>query len=579
MAKRIVAVLLVIGMVIGLCACGSSSKSNSSSATLTWTKAADVSGDDAEAGKTDSRAFQKFDSTVEVHIGTQIDSTDKTLPAGDDAGNNEYTRYLLDTFNIKTVVDWSAGSAADYNNKVSLQIAAGDLPNALVVTNRSYMVKAASAGLLADIHDSFDKYASKQIKQIMETTNGRAYNNGTYKGSFVGLPNVSVETDGIYVYFIRQDWLDKLNLTAPKTSSELEEVAKKFMEAGLSPKYAIAGKGNSGRTYATFLESGNNGLGFDAVYQSQDAWPGYFLSDGNGGYTYGTLSDNTKSSLEILAKWYKEGLINPELGTSPSGEEMNEVKAGTCGIFMGPWWELGYGNGDSFKNDATADWQAYPLYTDDGKWNVKIKDCGSSYTIVSKTASDDVKKAVMIMNNSLVRDESIMDTSVAIGWWPLRNTMAAMDECEHEYTELYNVLNGKTKAEDYNVPGSLYKNLYSDAQAIPQVIKSSYDPSKTLHVTDMDITTNNGEFNRFYALLIGNRCYATMKPDKKVESALYYQTETIEQYWSQLQDLEDTTVMSIITGKKDISEFDTFKQQWLSQGGQTILDDLKKQLG
>ena len=55
-----------------------------------------------------------------------------------------------------------------------------------------------------------------------------------------------------------------------------------------------------------------------------------------------------------------------------------------------------------------------------------MKDVGTTYTMVNKNASDDVKKAIVIMNNVLVRDESTFDTSVAIGWYPLRNTMALL---------------------------------------------------------------------------------------------------------------------------------------------------------
>ena len=245
----------------------------------------------------------------------------------------------------------------------------------------------------------------------------------------------------------------------------------------------------------------------DAVFQAMDSYPGFFMKDAEGKIYYGTNTEETKKTLELLAKWYADGLINPELGVSTNGDEAAGVKGGTCGIFMGPWWSMGYGNGDSYKNDPEANWQAYPLYSDDGKWNVKIKDCGSSYTIVNADASDDVKKVVVIANNSLVRDESIMDTSVAIDWWPLRNTMAAMDECEHEYQEIVKYLKGETKAEDYNVPGSLYKNLYSDILSAYDVISKDYDPNERLNVTDMDVMKNNGQFNRLTAILIGDRPY------------------------------------------------------------------------
>ena len=160
---------------------------------------------------------------------------------------------------------------------------------------------------------------------------------------------------------------------------------------------------------------------------------------------------------------------------------------------MGPWWSLGYGNPDSFRNDNNANWQAYPLYTKDGEWNIHMKDVGTTYTMVNKNASDDVKKAIVIMNNVLVRDESTFDTSVAIGWYPLRNTMAATDECEYEYDALMGIIKGEASADDYQQGGSkfngLYKNLANDAATLKDVISEDYDGSRDLTVTDMDVNT------------------------------------------------------------------------------------------
>ena len=303
--KKLIALLLVVAMCVGLTACGNPSSTAStdsssetsdsstsessteessaaeeggeetSSGEITWTSSEEV-GDDAPAGETDDRAFKKFDEPVTVTFAQQIDPADTTLADGEDVENNQYTRYLKDTFNIVWEAEWTAGSAADFQQRTSLAIASSDLPDVMVMPNRNYMVKAAQAGLLADLHDVFDSYASKQVKQIMESTEGMAYENGTYDGVFVGLPNVTVQTDGVYVMFIRQDWLDELNLEVPQTISDVEEVAKAFMESGKSPRYAIAGVGQGQRSYANFLESGSKTQGFDAIYAANDAYPGFF---------------------------------------------------------------------------------------------------------------------------------------------------------------------------------------------------------------------------------------------------------------------------------------------------------------
>ncbi len=603
MSKKIIAALLALAMTVGLAACGngdsgtSDSSTSGDTSTSTGTSDTDDGGDTAEAdgsawiaaddleddaapGENDDRAFAKFDEVVEVHYGYQIDPVDTTLPEGDSVDNNQYTRYLEENYNIKFVADWTAGNTSDFQQKVSLAIASASLPDGVIAPTRNYLVQAARSDLLADLWTVFNEYSSKQVKQIVETTGTspedyRAITNATVDDVFCALPNITVDTDGVYIYFIRQDWLDELGLDVPKTYDELEAAAKAFMEEGYSPDYAIAGIDNGGRTYSNFMQSSNNGYGFDALYQAFNATPGYFLKDENGEIYWGTTTDEMKAAVTELADWYAQGLINPEIGVTTNGDNANNVKNGTCGIFMGPWWSLGYGNPDSFKNDTSADWQAYPLYTNDGEWNIHMKDIGTTYTMVSKNASEDVQKAIIIANNVLVRDESTFDTSVAIGWYPLRNTMAAADECEYEYDALMSIIKGETTPDQYQIGGdlytSLYKNLGNDAATLSEVISEDYDGSDILHVTDCDVMTNNGQFNRFYALLVGDRPYATIEPDNKIYSEVYYTLDGMDAYWTQVSDLEDQTILQMITGKKSMDEWDQFCADWHAQGGDQIL--------
>jgi multiple sugar transport system substrate-binding protein/putative aldouronate transport system substrate-binding protein len=176
------------------------------------------------------------------------------------------------------------------------------------------------------------------------------------------------------------------------------------------------------------------------------------------------------------------------------------------------------------------------------------------------------------MYNALVRDEASFDTSVAVGWYPLRTVAAAADETEYEYRELIRVLKGETRAEDYNNPLSIYKLIYHDAQLIRGVIPG-YSPDRELRVEDFNMD-NAGDFNRSYALMIGNRPFATTRVDKEVYSVTYSMTDLLEQRWPNLWKMESEVMMKIITGKAGISAFDKFVADWKAQGGQSILDDL-----
>ena len=115
-------------------------------------------------------------------------------------------------------------------------------------------------------------------------------------------------------------------LEVPKTVDELGEVAQKFKDAGLSPDYSIAGIDNGGRTYSNFLNSSNNGYGFDAVYQAFNATPGYFLKDDSGELYWGTTTDEMKEVYPFDFELYisyrlKKNVIEVEWGIKNPSEE------------------------------------------------------------------------------------------------------------------------------------------------------------------------------------------------------------------------------------------------------------------
>jgi len=313
MKNKVMLAMLAALLAFGMLACskGSGAGGNSKDTNTSSAKVAPL-GDDI--------AFGKFKNPVDVHIAMMVDPTDKTLPAGDSAGNNEYTRYLKDKYNINVIVDWTAAQWDPYNQKVSLAIASGKLPDALIFNDRTYMTKAASAGLLYNISSLFKQYASKQVQDLMATTDGMGVANASYNDQMVSLPNTTTNADGVIQMFVRKDWLDKLKLPVPKTLADIENVAKAFVKAKLAgpATIGIAGPAKDTHLYCDFLNSSNLRAGFDPVFAAFDAYPGFWV-DGNGTVEYGTLNPNTKKALAILAKWYKEGLIDAKTAVKRVG--------------------------------------------------------------------------------------------------------------------------------------------------------------------------------------------------------------------------------------------------------------------
>lgn len=224
--------------------------------------------------------------------------------------NNQYTDYLLENFNIKVVVDWTAASGNDYTQKVALCIASNTLPDAMTVS-REYMLKAAKAGQLYDLTDLFQKVQSDQVKEVMDSTDGQAIAEASVDGRQYAIPAVEVETGSVQVLNVRQDWLDEYGLDAPKTLDDVENIAKVFAEKKPAGEDTIplAGPDKNTKCYTSFLDTGTTTGGFDAVFTANGAYPGLFLKDDDGNVTYGTDSDATRSTLERLADWYAKAIL------------------------------------------------------------------------------------------------------------------------------------------------------------------------------------------------------------------------------------------------------------------------------
>lgn len=522
-------------------------------------------------GPSDEIAFQKFPEVVEVHIGQGISPTD-SLPEGLSVDNNQYTDYLLENYNIKVVVDWTAANGNDYNQKVALCIASNTLPDAMLV-NREYLIKSAKSGQLYDITELFQEMQSPQVKEVMDSTNGEAIKEASVDGRQYAIPAVEVEAVGVQMLTIRQDWLDECELEAPKTLADVENIAKVFMEkkpAG-EDTIAIAGPDKNTSLYPSFQDTGSTTGGFEAAFSANDAYPGLFLKDDSNNVTYGTNTVETRETLQLLADWYAKGYIDPEMGTRDSTVEL--INSGKVGMFFGAWWVPGYGIGDAYRNEPDANWQSYPILSDDGKYNVRTGSSTSGYCVINKNASEDVAKAIIIMANALLRDESKFDVSEQpLVFWPVRTLMAPADECEYTYHELIKVLEGETTPEDYQGVTNAYKLLANDVSVVKETIPG-YESGKQLSIEDFNMD-NFGNFQRMYSLMIGDRPYATTPVDKKVRSCIFSQTETMEAKWSNLLSMEKEMAMKVVTGKLDISAYDEFVEKWMAEGGETILQEV-----
>ena len=149
------------------------------------------------------------------------------------------------------------------------------------------------------------------------------------------------------------------------------------------------------------------------------------------------------------------------------------------------------------------------------------------------------------------------------------------DEIETSYEVLTKYLAGENTMDD--VDFSTHKLLKNDMEVVKQLKKEPYDDF-SLKYWDLESDLAKGNLPRLVAILVGEAPFAN-EEYVPIYNVYNGQTETMEAKWANLKKMEEETFAKIIMGKADISEFDTFVENWKSQGGDQILKEINEELG
>jgi multiple sugar transport system substrate-binding protein/putative aldouronate transport system substrate-binding protein len=201
-----------------------------------------------------------------------------------------------------------------------------------------------------------------------------------------------------------------------------------------------------------------------------------------------------------------------------------------------------------------------------------MKAVGLESIIINRRASPDTVAAVIISYNAYLRDVGDYESNLNSCYLPLRTPIARHDETEVEYEALTKILRGEAQVRDYDGMAKQFPLVYNSVQVLRNIIPT-YRGDREISASDFRMD-EAGVFFRLYAILVGDRPFATQKIDKEVYSLTYSMTDMLEQRWPNLWKTEHEVMMRIVTGQTDISAFDKFVTDWKAQGGQGVLDDL-----
>ena len=564
--KQIIALVSATALAAtALAGCGKTSEENTQTTAVK----------EAEGTAKEDLPFSKYAETVTVHLGGSLDSNAK-IPDGMSYEDNSYTRFLKDELNIEVVYDWVA-SSSDFDEKMNLCIGSGTIPEMMNVNAAQYRA-LLKYDMIQPLDQYFDDYASDALKGYVESGGEelkKCISND--KGEMMAIPAPNITAGGINEMWIRQDWLDNLGLEVPRTWDELAAVAEAFVTQdpdgnGEADTIGILGPGNTDHMNAI----GGNQFGLDPLFSSFQSYPQYWLQDEDGTVKYGSIQPETRTALEKIQKLYTDKLIDTEMLVRNNCQEA--ILSGKVGIFFGPWW-IGY-----TVSDATlageADWRAYftPL-SEDGKYYTHMPDPTSTYVVVSKSCKNP-EAAIKIINYLIAygKDWVADGTSAKLEvsqFYPLWNVYENADEIEVSTETLEKYLAGEITMDD--VDFSQHKLLKNDMEVVTELKKEPYDDF-SLDKWNLDSDLAKINLPRLVSLLVGGN---PLVNDKyiPVYNAYSGQTETMQAKWANLKKMEEETFAKIIMGKADISEFDTFVENWKNQGGDQILKEINDELG
>ena len=529
---------------------------------------------EAEGTAKEDLPLSKYPETVTVHLGGSLNPNAK-LPEGMSYENNSYLDFLSEDLNIKVVYDWIA-SSSDFDEKMNLCIGSGTIPELMNVNATQYRA-LLKYDMIQPLDQYFDDYASDALKGYVESGGEelkKCISND--KGEMMAIPAPNITASGINEMWIRQDWLDNLGLEVPRTWDELAAVAEAFVTQdpdgnGEADTIGILGPGNTDHMNAI----GGNQFGLDPLFSSFQSYPQYWLQDEDGTVKYGSIQPETRTALEKIQKLYTDKLIDTEMLVRNNCQEA--ILSGKVGIFFGPWW-IGY-----TVSDATlageADWRAYftPL-SEDGKYYTHMPDPASTYVVVSKSCKNP-EAAIKIINYLIAygKDWVADGTSAKLEvsqFYPLWNVYENADEIEVSTETLEKYLAGEITMDD--VDFSQHKLLKNDMEVVTELKKEPYDDF-SLDKWNLDSDLAKINLPRLVSLLVGGN---PLVNDKyiPVYNAYSGQTETMQAKWANLKKMEEETFAKIIMGKADISEFDTFVENWKNQGGDQILKEINDEL-
>ncbi|UKS29777.1 extracellular solute-binding protein [Paenibacillus sp. HWE-109] len=308
--------------------------------------------------------------------------------------SNRWTKWINEKAPVN--VKWVPVARNQAQPKLNALIASGEAPDLIWEYDRNYISQLVNQGAVQPIGDYINKYSTTYKDYLEKHPELKPYLNFNGQMYAVTFARETIANHGIW---IRQDWLDKLNLKAPTTVEELVEVSRKFKDGDPD------GNGKAD-TVPIALSTSASTIYRSLFFTSENQW---YVEEGK--LKFGRTLDRYADSLAFQKQLFDEGLIDKEYITDNNFQRSSQLlTTGKAGIYFGNW-DIEALNATIVQNDPKA--KMVPLEsvsTKYGKNGLYQEAPPSIFTAFnSKMKEDQIKSSIQFI-----------DWMMKDGWIPLK---------------------------------------------------------------------------------------------------------------------------------------------------------------
>ena len=537
--------------------------------------------------------FHKYDEPITLTTHAVV-TTNNVFQEGDSAESNGMTRWYENELGIQWKMAWTSGDSESNSQRLDLAFASDDLPD-VISPSIAQLAKYVAAGKIQPLDDLIEQYASPlvkwAIKDVEEQTAGAFFAPVTIGGHIYALPQMSDTLAWWTNNFIRTDILEEMGCEMPTTLAELEAIFDKYIEMypGQYPVVLSKDLQDSGNTFQTVLTACN-------AYM--DMW----MEDENGELVYTSIQPEMRTALERMATWYEKGYIDPEF-VVVDGNKESEIVSGGDWLFCYGYWHKIATFCNTWANVEGSEISAVPfLLGDDGTCSVMKNAWYTSINAIT-TSCEHPEAAIYALNafwDSYYRnDVELREMLAAEGYnwhYPVTEPRDPInvDEVNEKYSyvaepkllwkfDYPEELVGPGFMNDYYTHGNLTYGFYgrlcsranNDYVTIAAAVKAGMDESLLTEEAKQTwkgwyqsnpkmLTTFATSYDIWKDLPIKVNKFCTSDTPAMVEKNAY------------LQKLELECFTNIIMGTKPIEAFDQFVEDWKTNGGDLITQEVNE---